>query len=96
MNNNAIVQEKGDVTIEKKEETQNIDKTDVHSSSINETSDDEKRKEIMNNQKHREAIDKDLEKEVYITLNETPTMFMYFAPSLKYFTANNGLINIKF
>jgi hypothetical protein len=86
LNSNGVVQEKIDAT-EKKEDTQIIDKTDHHSSSINETSDDERKKENINNQKNKELIEKDLESEIYITLTETQTVYMYFAPSQKYITS---------
>ena len=65
------------------------------SATMNDSSYDyDKKKEAENlaSKKKREILEKDLEQKIYITLSETSTNFMYFAPSLKYFPNKNEAI----
>lgn len=69
---------------EKKEESIAVSHSDVM-----EQSDDDRRKREQVKGK-REFSEKELDTKIYITLSETQTTFMYFAPSQKYFTNKNG------
>ena len=61
----------------------------VSHSDIMEQSDDD-RKKIEQVKGKKEFSEKELDTKIYITLSETQTTFMYFAPSQKYFTNKNG------
>jgi len=75
----------------KQDDTYVVGQTDIVSSSINELSDEEYRKNELIQQQHKKTTtEKDLEKKIFITLSETPTTFMYFLPSQKYFHQRLG------
>lgn len=40
--------------------------------------------------RRREATENELSQNIYITLTETPTNFMYFLPATRYLTIKNG------
>jgi len=71
-----------DTTMEKKE--------DITSSSIHDSSEDNKKQKTT--VKKMEITEKELSKNILITLSETPTTFMYFLPSQKYFHLRPGKI----
>jgi hypothetical protein len=73
---------------ERKEEISHI------SSDIMEQSDDDRGKKDKVKGK-KEFSEQELDTKIYITLNETQTTFMYFAPSQKYFTNKNGKFCFK-
>lgn len=73
---------------EKKEESIAVSHSDV----MEQSDDDRKKREQVKGQK--EFSEKELDTKIYITLSETQTTFMYFAPSQKYFTNKNGKIKL--
>ena len=85
-NMNIIENEKS----EKKEESIAVS----HSDMMEQSDDDRKKREQVKGKK--EFSEKELDKKIYITLSETQTTFMYFAPSQKYFTNKNGNFNKKY
>jgi hypothetical protein len=87
-NMNIIDNEKGGS--EKKEESIAVS----HSDMMEQSDDDRKKREQVKGRK--EFSEKELDKKIYITLSETQTTFMYFAPSQKYFTNKNGNLNTKY
>lgn len=52
-------------------------------------SEDGSKKEQAKNK--RDFTEKELETKIFITLSETPTTFMYFAPSQRFFTNKIGI-----
>ncbi len=59
-----------------------------HSEAIEQSDDDRKKKDIVKGK--RDFTEQELEQKIFITLSETPTTFMYFAPSQRYFTNKIG------
>ncbi len=85
-------------TVTETEDKRKIDSTtkdegapshDINSSSMQESSEDYKRKEEKAAKK-KELTERDLNKAIYITLSETNTTFMYFLPSQRYFHLRPG------
>lgn len=69
-----------------------------HSDALDQSDDDRKRREMTKGK--RDFTEQELDQKIFITLSETPTNFMYFAPSQKYFTNkignNNSIIKNNF
>ena len=65
-----------------------------HSDMMEQSDDERKKREQVKGKK--EFSEKELDTRIYITLNETQTTFMYFAPSQKYFTNKNGNLFLFF
>ena len=59
-----------------------------HSDALDQSDDDRKKKEMAKGK--RDFTEQELDQRIFITLSETPTSFMYFAPSQKYFTNKLG------
>lgn len=68
---------------EKKEDSSMVSHSDALES------DDDRRKRELNKGK-RGFTEQELDQKIFITLSETPTNFMYFAPSQKYFSNKAG------
>lgn len=64
--------------------TNSEQKEEDNSGTFNEY-DEKKIREQEQKNKKRELTEKELDTKVYITLNETPTNFMFFSPSMRYF-----------
>lgn len=60
-----------------------------HSDALEQSDDDRRKKEIIKGKK--DFTEQELEQKIFITLSETSTTFMYFAPSQKYFTNKIGI-----
>ena len=73
--------------------TTNIDKQKDQepSSNLNESDSENKRNEQEMKEKKIELNEKELDAKIYITLSETPTAFMFFMPSTKYFKERNDV-----
>lgn len=63
-----------------------------HSDALEQSDDDRRRKEMAKGK--RDFTEQELDQKIFITLSETPTTFMYFAPSQKYFTNKIGMIEL--
>ena len=57
-------------------------------------SSEENKKQDKKDAKKKEITEHNLNKQIYITLSETPTQFMYFIPSHRYFHLRPGKLNI--
>jgi len=74
---------------EKKEDISNIS----HSDALEQSDDDRKKKETAKGK--RDFTEQELDQKIFITLSETATNFMYFAPSQRYFTNKIGKLSLR-
>lgn len=51
---------------------------------------EDSQKTIMANKGKKVLTEAELDQKIYITLSETPTSFLFFSPSTKYFINKNG------
>lgn len=69
---------------DRKEEVSGISHSDV----LEQSAEDKRKRELAKGK--RDFTEEELDQQILITLSETTTQFMYFAPSQKYFTNKIG------